>query len=309
MPRHLHDQLPVLAEPLRVRMLAALETEELAIGELVQVLQVPQSTVSRHAKVLTTAGWVSRRAEGSASWLRLAEKLAPDVRALWTLVRSSWSTGSQAAEDRERLAAVVESRRVDSRTFFGRMHAQWDALRTELFGTSFILPALVGLLPDDPVIAELGCGTGPNLVALAPVCTRVIGIDRETRMLEAAQERVEGLANVELRQGGLEDLPLKDAEVHAALCVLVLHHVPDISRAFDEMARAVRPGGRIAITDMRRHNRTAYRDTMGHAHLGFSADDLRQAMPDALSLKHYVDLRPDPDVRGPGLFTAVVARR
>jgi ArsR family transcriptional regulator len=189
------------------------------------------------------------------------------------------------------------------------MHGQWDALRTELFGHSFILPALMGLLPDEPIIAELGCGTGPNLVAHAPVAGQVIGIDRDDRMLEAARERVEGYANIELRQGGLEDLPLQDAEVEAALCVLVLHHVPDVSQAFREMARAVRPGGRIAITDMRRHDRTAYRDTMGHAHLGFSRADLCNLMPDTLEIRHYVELKADPDVRGPGLFTAVVARR
>ena len=111
--------------------------------------------------------------------------------------------GPHVVEDVERLEAVLEARSVDSHTFFGRMHAQWDALRTELFGTSFILPALLGLLPGDPVVAELGCGTGPNLVALAPVASRVIGIDREARMLDAARQRVEGIPNVELRQAVL----------------------------------------------------------------------------------------------------------
>lgn len=304
----LQDDLSLLAEPLRVRLLTLLEQEELSVGELVQILQTPQSTVSRHVKVLTTRGWVSRRAAGSASWLRMADLVGTPL-ALWSVVREAWRAESQAREDAERLATVIDARRTDSHSFFGRMHARWDALRTELFGTSFILPALLGLLPDEPVVAELGCGTGPNLVALAPVVSRAIGIDREARMLDAARERVRNIENVELRQGGLEDLPLLDAEVDAALCVLVLHHVPDLRRAFAEMARAVRPGGRIAITDMRQHDRTAYRDTMGHAHLGFSPDDIEAVLPDALCLRSWHPLPPDPDVRGPALFTAVVARR
>lgn len=304
----LQDHLTLLAEPLRVRLLVALEHDELSVGELVQTLQVPQSTVSRHTKLLTTRGWLIRRTEGSASWLRQAPALPTDVAALWALVRDSWMRDPQAREDRERLEAVLLARRVDSHTFFGRMHSSWDALRTELFGESFILPALLGLLPDGPVVAELGCGTGPNLVALSPVCARVIGIDREERMLSAARERVGSFSNVELRQGGIEDLPLHDAEIDAALCVLVLHHVPDLHRAFAEMARVLRPGGRIAITDMREHTRTAYRDTMGHAHLGFSEQDLHAALPPSLSLLRYTPLPADPDVRGPALFTAVVVR-
>lgn len=304
----LQDDLALLAEPLRVRLLTLLEEEELSVGELVQILQSPQSTVSRHLKTLATRGWVSRRAAGSASWLRMTPREGAQL-ALWGVVQGAWSGEPQAREDAERLQTVIEARRTDSHTFFGRMHARWDALRTELFGTSFILPALLGLLPDEPVVAELGCGTGPNLEALAPVASRVIGIDREARMLDAARERVRGIANIELRQGGLEDLPLQDAEVDAALCVLVLHHVVDLPRAFQEMARAVRTGGRIAITDMRQHDRTAYRDTMGHAHLGFSEQDLRDALPPSLELRTYHPLRADPDVRGPGLFTAVVVRR
>jgi ArsR family transcriptional regulator len=305
----LSDHLQLLAETVRVRLLTVLEAEELAVGELVQILQLPQSTVSRHLKVLTTRGWVVRRTEGAGAWLRMADDLSSPVRQIWAVVRADWLADPRAREDRERLVAVLEARRVDSRTFFGRMHTQWDALRTELFGTSFILPALLGLLPDDPVVAELGCGTGPNLVALAPVCSRVIGIDREERMLDAARERIADHPTIELRQGGLEDLPLDDDEVNAALCVLVLHHVEDLAGAFVEMERAVKPGGRIAITDMRQHDRTAYRDRMGHAHLGFSAAMLQDALPPGLRLKTWTDLRPDPDVRGPALFTAVVERR
>lgn len=297
-----------------MRLLHLVGREELGVGELVQVLQLPQSTVSRHLKVLKDAGWIRRRADGSAAWFRLVgaddeEPPGASRVALWDVVRSAHEPSEQAREDGERLAAVLDARRVDSRTFFGRVHGQWDALRTELYGTSFVVPALLGLLPDGLVVAELGCGTGQNLVHLASVASTVIGVDREARMLEAARVRTGDLPNVELRQGGLEDLPLADAEVDAALCVLVLHHVPDLRTAFAEIARAVRPGGTVAVTDMRAHQRTAYRDTMGHAHLGFTEADVRAALPPSLVVRRWADLPADPGAHGPALFTAVLTRR
>ncbi|MEZ4321467.1 MAG: metalloregulator ArsR/SmtB family transcription factor [Myxococcota bacterium] len=305
----LHHHLALLAEPTRVRLLFLLADEELAVGELVQVLQLPQSTVSRHLKALKDASWIRRRAEGSAGWFRMQDPLEADARDLWAVVQPRHRATTQASEDLERRAAVLEARRVDSTTFFGRMHAQWDALRTELFGESFIIPALLGLMPDLQTVVELGCGTGPNLVALAPTAQRIIGVDREARMLDAARERTKAHANIELRQGGLEDLPLQTGEAQLALCILVLHHVPDLRAAFSEMNRVVAPGGRVAITDMRRHSRTAYRDTMGHAHLGFDADTLVSELPAGLELHRWTDLPADPASQGPGLFTAVLARR
>lgn len=302
MQRH----LALLAEPIRVRLMALLAAEELSVGELVRVLQLPQSTVSRHLKALREAGWIRRRADGASGWFRAEE--APPSPELWALVQQDHATGSLWAEDQERLAAILVERATDSHTFFGQMHAQWDALRTQLFGESFIMPALLALLPPESVVAELGCGTGPNLVDLAPNAAKVIGIDREQRMLDAAERRTQGLDNIDLRLGGLEDLPLAQGEIDLALCVLVLHHIQDLEQAFSEMARALRPQGRVAITDMRRHDRTAYRDTMGHAHLGFDPQDLQRALPANLELLRYTPLRPDPEMQGPPLFTAVVRR-
>lgn len=292
-----------------MRLLHLLGSEELSVGELVQIMQLPQSTVSRHLKTLRDAGWIERRADGNAGWFRRVEPLEASTAALWEVVEPRHVVSTQATDDAERRNAVLEARTVDTHTFFGRMHAQWDALRTELFGTSFIIPALMGLLPEIGTVAELGCGTGPNLVALAPTARKIIGVDREARMLDAARQRTAEYPNIELRQGGLEDLPLSDGEADLALCVLVLHHVPDLEAAFGEMARVVSPGGRIAITDMRKHDRSAYGASMGHAHLGFDPDGIRAVLPAGLNLARWTVLPVDPEVRGPGLFTAVLERR
>ena len=67
-------QLGALSEPIRTRIVALVEVEELSVGELVRVLALPQSTVSRHLKRLLDDDWVVRRREGSGSWFALAAK-------------------------------------------------------------------------------------------------------------------------------------------------------------------------------------------------------------------------------------------
>jgi 2-polyprenyl-3-methyl-5-hydroxy-6-metoxy-1,4-benzoquinol methylase len=301
--------LALLSEPVRIRLLANLEREELGVGELCRVVQLPQSTVSRHLKALQVAGWIRRRAEGTSGLFRAeVEAVAPERRRLWEVVRDAHLATLQAEEDRLRLVAVVASR-ADGETFFTRMHGEWDALRRTLFGESFLLPAIASLLPAEWTVADLGCGTGPALVELAPVVRRVIGVDREEKMLEAAAERVRGLSNVELRQGGLEALPLDDGEIDAATCTLVLHHVPDVRAVFTEIRRALVPGGRCAVVDMVAHDRGDWRHTMGHAHLGFDRDSLETLARGAgLSLPSFRLLPPAPEAQGPPLFVAVLAR-
>lgn len=296
--------LSVLAEPVRIRLLALLEQQELGVGELCRVLQLPQSTVSRHLKALQVGGWVRRRSEGTSGLYR-ADADGPDPvgRRLWQVVRDAYDEGPQRAEDDARLAALLEQRSEEG--FFGRVGGEWDALRRNLFGDGFLLPALAALLHEDQVVADLGCGTGPALVELAPVVRRVIGVDREPRMLEAAATRTRDLPNVELRRGGLESLPLEDREIDAALCVLVLHHVADLSRAFQEVRRSLVPGGRLVVVDMAAHARTDWIQSMGHRHLGFERGPLEALAREAgLELRRFRALPPAPEAQGPPLFVA-----
>jgi ubiquinone/menaquinone biosynthesis C-methylase UbiE/DNA-binding transcriptional ArsR family regulator len=295
--------LSTLAEPVRVRLLAVLEQEEMGVGELTRILQLPQSTVSRHLKALQTAGWVRRRSEGTSSWYRMDATVPPSAHQVWAVVQADFAASHTFDEDRARAAVALAARRMDSQTFFGQMHDQWDQLRTELFGSAFALPTLLSLLPGDLTVADLGCGTGEALGWLAPVVTRVIGVDREQRMLDAAAERTRALDNVDLRLGGLESLPLGDGEVDAVLVMLVLHHVPDLNRAFQELRRVLRRGGTAVILDMQAHDRESYQLAMGHAHLGFEVDKLSELAKtvDLATIAHRT-LTPDPDANGPPLF-------
>lgn len=304
------DRLGSLSEPVRLRVLSLLTAEELSVGEVAKVLQLPQSTVSRHLKVLAEAGWVGKRAAGTATlyWMDPGE-LDPSAGALWEPVRVSLEGSREIAEDRERLAAVLAERPADSQAFFGRIAGEWEDVRRDLFGERFTLEALVGLVPPHWTVADLGCGTGDAGALLGPVVERVIAVDQSAPMLEAARKRLGALRSVEFVEGALESLPIADSSVDAAVCSLVLHHVEDPAAVIGQMARVLRTargGGVALIVDMLEHRRAEYRHAMGHRHLGFAPAQITGWMAAAgFASVASRELAREPSGRGPGLFAAV----
>jgi ArsR family transcriptional regulator len=302
--------LATLGDVARVRTLRLLEREELGVGELARALQLPQSTVSRHLKPLFEQGWVSKRPEGTQSLYRMrADDLAPGMRDLWRMSGEHLGARHVYGDDDARLAEVIAARRVDSRTFFGRIGGDWDELRRELFGAAFVPEALLGLLPADAVAVDFGCGTGEAAEWLAPVVGKVIAVDREQAMLAAARKRLKRFRNVEFRQGDLLSPPLKAGEANLGVVMLVFHHADDPAAMLRAMAPCFRPGGALLVVDMAKHDRAAYQQSMGHRHLGFSEDELaRFARGSGFSLRRFTRLRPDTHAKGPGVFAALFVR-
>ncbi|GJG87629.1 ArsR family transcriptional regulator [Gemmatimonadetes bacterium T265] len=304
------DSISALADPVRGRLLLALERHELAVGELSATLQLPQSTVSRHLKTLVDAGWVRARADGPSRRYHLADvgRKTP-AGALWAAVREPLASLPAAPHDAERLQAVLAERRSATRAFFSSSAEAWDRLRAELFGARADLLALFALLDDDMVVGDLGCGTGAVADVLAPFVGRVIAVDHSREMLAVARRRLDGRLNVELREGDLELLPIDDATLDVALLVLTLHHLPDPAAVFVEAARVLKPSGRLVVIDMAPHDRERYRQEMGHVWLGFGEAQLAQWLADAgFGALRYTPLPVDPAARGPQLVAASARR-
>ncbi len=303
------DHAAVLAEITRCRILQLLDRQELTVSELVSVLQVPQSTASRHLKVLADGGWVRSRRDGTSHLYQLAaDSLDEAAGRLWELIRDQLAEAAVCQQDSRRLESVLRDRRSRSETFFSETASEWDRLRDELFGRRFDLQALLALLDRRWVVGDLGCGTGRTSEALAPYVARIWAVDGSAAMLEAARERLAGSGNVKFRQGELERLPLEDDALDAAVLFLALHHAPDPGRVLREARRVTRPGGRLLIVDMLPHDREDYRRRMGHVWLGFSPDQVTEA----LGAAGYEDascrpLPADPEARGPTLFVATAA--
>src|SRR5204863_6347568 len=269
-PPAILDHLSALADPTRSRILLLLDRQELTVTELCGIMQLPQSTVSRHLKALADSGWVAARAEGTSNlYSATRDDLDPAARRLWALVREQVGSAPAALQDQRRLAAALAERRTKSQEFFSSSAGQWDKLRDELFGDRFHLAALAGFADPEWVVGDLGCGTGQMSAALAPFVARVVAVDGSAAMLQAAKRRLHGASNVELRRGEVEALPIDDARLDAATLLLVLHHVAEPERALAEVARVLKPGGRIVAVDMLPHDRESYRQQMGHVWLGF----------------------------------------
>lgn len=161
--------LPVLGDLIRSRILLLLERQELTVAELCAVMQLPQSTVSRHLKALADGGWVDARAEGTSRLYRaLRDEMDAAALRLWELVGEQVAGAPSALQDGRRLEQVLAERRSKSQQFFASSAGQWDKLRTELFGRSFHLAALLGLLDREWTVGDTGCGTGQIAEAIAP---------------------------------------------------------------------------------------------------------------------------------------------
>ena len=281
--RHFIDLLRSLADPIRLRIVRLLEARTpaehagLSVGELAEILKLPQSTVSRHLKTITEAGLAALRRDGTSTYYSLAP--APDqtlTAQLRGLARSQLERDPDVRNDAHRLAAVLRKREPAADSFFGKHAPQWDEIRAQWFGDTFHLEGLLALLNPAWTVADIGTGTGAMLPLLAPHVRGVLAVDPSPAMLKGARRRVEecGLANVEIRQGSVEHLPIGNAGVDVALLALVLAYCADPAPALREVRRILKPGGLLLLIDLQPHAVDLFREKLNHRHMGFSQEQL-----------------------------------
>jgi ArsR family transcriptional regulator len=301
------DHMSALADPIRCRVLLLLEKHELTVSELCAVLQMPQSSVSRQLKTLADDDWVASRRDGTSRFYSMpVDDLDSAARRLWPIIREQVASTSAAGQDLRRLGGVLARRRAKSEEFFASAAGDWDRLRSDLFGDTFYLWAVLGLIDPALTVGDLGCGTGELSGTIGPYVQQVIAVDGSDDMLVAARQRLGAMKNVDVRKGELESLPLADGELDVAMLSLVLHYSPAPAKALAEAGRVVRAGGRVLVVDMLPHDREEYQQQMGHVWLGFTEKQMTKFLTGA----GFGDVRiralpSDPDAKGPSLFAAV----
>ena len=273
----------LLGDEVRLRILRLLDAERLNVSELTGILGLAQSGVSRHLGLLKDAGLVEERREAGFTFVRLAPGLQAGDNGfgpLWPLLRAQFDAAADTAQGRADDARLEEVRRLRKENF--EEHGDPEAGGHQLVpGRSWAAwsRALAHLLPPISV-ADLGCGEGYLTAEAARFARRVIAVDRSSAVLARARELAHRrrLKNITWKRGELEALPLKDASVEVALLSQSLHHAADPAAALREAVRILKPGGRVLVLDLRRHDQQWVRDTLGDRWLGFEDEELRRLL-------------------------------
>jgi ArsR family transcriptional regulator len=302
--------LTALSDSTRCRILRLLEQHELTVGELAAALQLPQSTVSRHLKVLADENWVSARGEGTSRFYKASvDQVESGAQDLWNVVRAQLGSHMGLASDSRRADGLISRRSTKVRAFFDKSAEYWDEIRAQLVGERSDLLALLDLLDPSWVVGDLGCGAGHIASVLSPCVGQVIAIDESGPMLAAAHHRLAKCPNVELREGHIESLPVEDETLDVAILFLVAHFISDPARAMREVRRVLKPGGRLLIVDLVSHDRPEYVVQLGHIWQGFDAAQVAEWLTTAgFSDCRYRELPTDPKAKAPGLFVASARR-
>lgn len=281
----------LLGDDARLRILRLLDEERLNVSELTSILGIAQSGVSRHLGLLKEAGLVEERRDGGFTYFRVSPAVDAGQNGfgpLRPLLRVQFEAAAATAEGKADAARLEEVRRVRKENF--EDHGADGGSRQIVPGRSWAAwaRALGHLLPRLE-IADLGCGDGYLTIEAARFAKRVIAVDRSAAALARARQlarrrsasSAHSAAPIEWRRGHLEDLPLKDASVDVALLSQALHHAESPAKALAEAARIVRPGGRVLVLDLRRHDEHWVEDRLGDKWPGFEDAELVRLLKDA----------------------------
>ncbi|MFN4215828.1 MAG: ArsR/SmtB family transcription factor [Brevinematales bacterium] len=263
--------IKALSDETRLRIVKLLALHEWSVNDIVHILQMGQSRISRHLGILSEADLVSVRRQGLWAYYRLSDIWKKEK---WLSLIKEELTGPLYEQDLKKAREWEEKKKRATQRFFDDIASRWNTLRKELLGNIDLMKPLLEGLSGIRRCADLGCGSGEGLPILLSVAERVIGVDQSIEMLSLARQRFLEEPRVEFRQGDIEDLPLKDAEMDLVILNLTLHHLPNLTLWANEMARVLKDGGYVAIVDFLPHQEEKLREVYHDYWMGFAVEDI-----------------------------------
>ncbi|WP_433689879.1 ArsR/SmtB family transcription factor [Pseudomonas monteilii] len=287
-------------DALRLNVLRALANDSFGVLELAQIFDIGQSGMSHHLKVLAQAELVATRREGNAIFYRRA---LPDGLRLGGRLHAALleevDDMTLPPDVQARIAQVQQRRAATSQDFFLRVEEKFRAQQDLIAGLPQYRESLLTLLDKlnfDPAASalEVGPGDGGFLPDLARRFAHVTALDNSPTMLELARQvcQREGLHNVNLQLA--DALDATDVAADCVVLNMVLHHFSDPALALRQLAKRVKAGGSLLVTELCSHDQGWAREACGDLWLGFEQDDLAR-WANAAGLAHgdslYVGLR------------------
>jgi ubiquinone/menaquinone biosynthesis C-methylase UbiE/DNA-binding transcriptional ArsR family regulator len=273
------EVLRAAGEPTRLRILALLAREELAVLELTRILGQSQPRVSRHLKVLAEAGLVERFPDGAWVFYRLAGA-GPTRDLLDKALSLILPDDATLLRDAERLQSVAAERASQAAAYFADNASRWDEIRSLYVSEGAVEAAILEAAGEGPFerLVDLGTGTGRMLTLLGPAVRSAVGLDLSRQMLNLARSHVAaaGLSACELRHGDILDVDLPDGQADLVVAHQVLHYLGEPAAAVAEAARLVAPGGKLLIVDFAPHDLEYLRDEHRHRRLGFFDNEIER---------------------------------
>ncbi len=266
----------VLADSTRLRLLRLLRQGDFTVQDLMQILSMGQSRISRHLRLLSEAGLLRVEKQGTWHYYRLSpgEGLFSDI---WPFIEAHLAELAWQEQDAAGVLQVMAERRRRSQEFFNRHARDWDNMHVELLSLPEYRDPLLDLLPEGGLLVEIGAGTGHLLPLLACKAARTVGLDHSPSMVAMARETIiqNQLADqVEIRLAEMNHLPFADGAVRTVVMNQVLHHAERPLEVFKEIRRVLEPQGVLVLADLIRHQHDWVRQRLADQWLGFNRSEL-----------------------------------
>ena len=264
-----------LADETRLRLVHLFLHYELNVNEIVTIMGMGQSRISRHLKILTDNELLTSRRSGL--WIFYSIVTEGEGYAFIQAIKYVFENNPVFTKDLEAAARVVDERSKATVRFFDSIAEDWEKLKREIIGDIDLNGLILERVPVSDTIVDLGCGTGDLLLSLKKKASRVIGVEKSPRMLEEARRRFAGReGDIDLRIGELEHLPLREGEADLAVVSMVLHHLPKPVKALQEVFRVLKNGDVFIIMDLLNHEQESMRERYGDRWLGFTEGDMKE---------------------------------
>jgi SAM-dependent methyltransferase len=274
--------LRALSDPTRLRVVALLERDELSVNELQEITRLGQSRISTHLGLLQEAGLVQSRRDGKRTFYKLNTHAGGSVSEFIQLAIRGAKELIEHGGDQINLKRVLARRKEQAQVFFNQVAGRFDRVYGPGRSWQAFGHLLLRILPP-LIVADLGAGEGLLSELLARRCKKVIAVDNSERIVAfgAAKAKKNGLKNLEFRLGNLQNPPIDANSVDLVILSQALHHAENPGAALRSAHKILKPGGRILILDLLKHNFEKARELYGDRCLGFADSDLNRWLEEA----------------------------